>query len=266
VPLKTNKGLICPGTSAVYLTPQYGNKTDLELDFPSYPHWSLVNDCYLDSSGPVRTREAMLSWRRFLISLGCTDTFNPQPRTSTDDSGRSVVDYVCPVFEFYAGRAADLVGGEEMTNLFRLVEKNWTTLGQFKCKSVNLIEVAGEDSSYFLSLKRSRWILAEIVEFRSVNGASEAVRRRVVECPDRVYVKEPVFLRYFGDLVPYAFNKPSGRSELCRELALRSEFRIDEFVGVVREWWCSEAGKEVHASVGQMKSIYTLLFGNYLTR
>jgi len=268
VPLKTNKGFICvdkSGKQPIYLTPQYGNKTQIQRKFSSYPHWCFIDECYLESS--VKTREAMLGWRRFLISLGCSDKFMPLAYENLVDSDRVIVDYICPVFEFYAACAVDFDPesgvGEELKSLYCFIEKNWEILSKFKFKKVASVDLA-EVSSYYSSLKNSKWILAESVRYKSVAGNVEEVKSLIMECPYKVYVKEAVFVRYFGNLVPYAIEKTSIKSGLSKELGLKIEFSVDDFVRVISEWCEASTGNDVYASVGQMKNIYTLLFGNYL--
>lgn len=241
-----------------------------------------------------RVDQNMLSWRRFLILLGMGDVFTPvhSTRYETIDTECSaeLVDYECPVIGFYMHQIeaqdpendvkADIK--RELSALYRILEDNWDTNGskslkQFKyvvktCvvsdksssqyvarnKGPEKIDVNEKcESKFFSSLRSGRWILAESTKF------TETTQLKLVrfEQPNNVYVKEQIFLRYFGQLVTYAVETPSAKSSFAKDLGLKLEFNITDFIQELRAWLKSTTCFQ--ASIAQMRNIYYLLV-NYL--
>jgi hypothetical protein len=224
----TNKGFLL--AKDVYLTPIYCNKYDLKKLFPSYD-WPLIDSIYLNST------ESMINWRKFLISIGVYDLFMP----SSDD-------YDCKIVNFYTTNASNL---DELTQLFRIIEENWNQNSHLP-KALNLFKYIDSDKSiesvYFKKLKQSKWIPTTLNE---------------LERPDCVFIREPIFTRYYGQLVGYALNQPNKTNlSFSIDLGFKFDFNKFEFLKIFQTW-ISSNDKLFHASILQMKNIYKL-FGLYL--
>ena len=120
------------------------------------------------------------------------------------------------------------------------------------------------ESTFFKNLKSTKWILAEYTEFKEKSdGYLVSSKDYKFEAPSNIYIKEQIFLRYYGMLVPYSLEPFNSRCSLINDLNFKTEFNINEFIIQFQKW--TELESKFYASISQMKNIYTL-FSNYLNR
>lgn len=287
--LKTTQGYRSPDTTSIYLTPYYGNKHNLKKELPSFS-WCLIDECYLKKqldfnllckkSKRQKESDITLNWHRFLTIIGCKNLFTPEALESNlkeCTEPEKLIDYTCPVFDFYVEKIEtnqiDGIRGE-LTRLYKIIEDTWeSSLKKFKYKiqfssgsSVEGVKPI-EESKFYSKLKYSKWILAECTSFKSNgNGIVEAVRSETLEKPKDIYIPEQIFQRYYGLNVPYAITIPI-KSQLSKDLEFKNDFSISDFLEVFEGWRdAALIGKTgFFASITQMQNIY-ILFSTYLNR
>ena len=221
----------------------------------------------------------------------------------TNDEYYQFNDYNCEIFDYYKQQIQNGFTnklGDELANLFRIIEENWEQssytgkpLSSFKYVSVNIVSLNKSnqfvqstrtpytkenlcESEYFKRLKSTNWILVECNRFQENKMNLELSSKINLEKPCNVFVKEQIFTRYYGLLVPYACNQPNkNNSNLSKEIGFKFEFDKHDFMRTFEKWIRPEIDESIsiymsesvqvnfNASILQMRNIYKL-FNSYL--
>jgi hypothetical protein len=265
----------------------------------------------------VDSNQLVLSWRKFFVALGLSDMFIPQKVTTklslselndkqnestmlyskysdlletiTADESYLFTDYACKVFDFYVGLAEKNKKLNELSNLYRIIEENWSQtqfrLSSYKYASVSVVftnEASTKkirpnskskytkeefcESVYYHGLKNRSWILAEKNQFAerdldiSEKKSLSLTTVHYLEKPCNVFVKEQIFLRVYGLHVPYAVNSPhKDKSSFGKDLNFKFEFDLADFLSIFKSWFTLGYGKHESSKHLILDELYDLI-------
>ncbi|KAJ8413728.1 hypothetical protein AAFF_G00082350 [Aldrovandia affinis] len=283
IPVRTNKGFLCPSQSKVQFSKDYGN-IDLPKKLPGV-EWVLLDPCYLKVD-----RDAS-SWREFFSVLGVQDLliFKKEKRSMsskelasspwatdsemwppTADGIYVVEDHECE--EFRSLVTADHLPSqqkrEQRMELLSLLDKNWVTGDRYsQYLSVQVLDSQGRHlkdakSSFLHFLTSLPWVPADRIQPWNSD-------KRSVEylCPSAVHLYSHELYRQLGIHVSYVSVEPS---EFSRAVGMKHSISVDEMIAHLTAW-CTKAsdscpgaadGEDFVTTVDHVHSVYSYLYDN----
>ncbi|KAI0989526.1 hypothetical protein GJ496_006624 [Pomphorhynchus laevis] len=284
VRLKTNNGFLNPTTDVINFTCYYGNKYNLETEFPDQ-NWSLIDRCYLDmtcnsscdnslsSLSNTITIGDRMRWRTFLDKLGLVDLVGVRQRNftmsvdefcsvyraenfdfrkSASDQTIAVDDWICTQFEDIV-KCPDQSANNFIT-LFKALEENWnSSYDMYKILKVSTASTNEQlftmDSSFFKNLKTLKWLCCTSpYDHSSI----------VYHTSHNTYIDCATTRQLLTDHVPYLRTDIDHRSLFSQDIGIISTIDANKMLSILIEW--SRDIKLLDFDISHLTYVYEFLW------
>ncbi|CAI9734952.1 Hypothetical predicted protein [Octopus vulgaris] len=282
VPLKTNKGMLCPDQVAIHFTPSYGNKINLSKELPGYD-WVLLTDVYLQGA---TQKSEKLSWHEFFGKLKVTDLLSitettikinqdnkdqlpwkPLYETWPANSGDYVVaDFACQEFESLVNQNRNMeTFSKQMDVLCQIIDGLWDA-EYSKYITTTLESSDGHilkeiPTSFAINLQTLPWLPAEELKLENNNGTVKVSKKSSEQVSDSLYLNSDNLKYLLGHAVSYSRIKLICAS-FCKFLGIKTSTNPQHISDILIKWGerTNDSDKvEFCGSLKHMNSIYTYL-------